>query len=147
MDALLLEPSRISKVASRLIRYSLVNLGKFGSFPASLLLGLHFDITYEIYVDTSAPAPSAILAKHGARAETAAQTAGRIMTDRGEGPSAFGQAKGKKAAKKGKEREAIAGGLYKGNPGWRNLLRPLKRSDVVDAVVGEYAITKCRRMY
>lgn len=69
------------------------------------------------------------------------------MTDRGEGPSAFGQAKGKKAAKKGKEREAIAGGLYKGNPGWRNLLRPLKRSDVVDAVVGEYAITKCRRMY
>ena len=48
---------------------------------------------------------------------------------------AFGQMKGKKRKKdKGASREL--GERVRSNPGWRNMLRPLKRQPLVDAVVG-----------
>jgi tRNA (adenine-N(1)-)-methyltransferase non-catalytic subunit len=111
----------------------LVQLGKFGSFPSSQLLGLHYDITYEISPsetsgggEGSSPAPGTTAG--GGGEETFQQS------ERG-----FGQAKGKKRKKnagKGKDVSAEAGGEGKVNPGWQNLLRPLRRQPLVDAVMG-----------
>jgi hypothetical protein len=111
---------------------SLVQLGKFGSFPSSQLLGLHYDITYEIAPsepsgggEGSSPAPGTNAG--GGGEETSQQS------ERG-----FGQAKGKKRKKnaaKGKD-VAEAGGEGKVNPGWQNVLRPLRRQPLVDAVIG-----------
>lgn len=119
----------------------MVQLGKFGAFPAKLLLGLHYDITYEITPDPSYIPTGGAIGKHGARAETAAQTTGRIMADRGgqTGGNGFGQAKGKKS-KKGQDKggNGLSEGGFKSNPGWGNVLRPLKRENVVDAIVGKF---------
>lgn len=119
----------------------MVQLGKFGAFPSHLLLGLHYDITYEIYPDPQG----------GPVRSTAAST------DRGGSSTAFGQARGKKS-KKGKTKEgddeedsAAAGatgikggkkgaGDVRSNPGWNNLLRPQKRENIVEAVVGGFSI-------
>lgn len=108
----------------QLIRHSLIQLGKYGSFPANLLLGLHYDITYEVYTDPTATIPTEGF-KQGNRAESG----------KGGASSTFGQAKGKKS-KKGKEKEDTKGEV-KSNPGWSNMLRPLRREEVLDAVVGE----------
>ncbi|RSH84275.1 tRNA (adenine(58)-N(1))-methyltransferase non-catalytic subunit trm6 [Apiotrichum porosum] len=96
----------------------LVHLGKFGTFPASELLGLPYDIEYEI-----APGPDA-------PSSTKAATADR---EENWGESGFGQAKSKKHQKKkgGKE----GSDTPKNNPGWLNILRPLKRRPIVDAVI------------
>lgn len=38
--------------------FSVINMGKFGSFRASELIGLPFDMPYEVYADKKAkPAP------------------------------------------------------------------------------------------
>lgn len=90
----------------------LVQLGKFGAFPAKYLVGLHYDITYEIVPNPDAPATADVT-------ET-------------EEEAVFGQAKGKKNKKKGGKK----GG--KGDaPGFKNMLRPLRPRGMVDAVIGE----------
>lgn len=90
----------------------LVQLGKFGAFPAKYLLGLHYDITYEIVPNPDAPANPEVPAM--------------------EEEAVFGQAKGKKNKKKGGKK----GG--KGDaPGFKNMLRPLRPRGMVDAVIGE----------
>jgi tRNA (adenine-N(1)-)-methyltransferase non-catalytic subunit len=118
-----------------ILHHRLVQLGKFGSFPSSQLLGLHYDITYEIAPssepggggESSSPAPGITTGEE--------ETVGR--SERSE--RSFGQAKGKKRknnAGKGKDVDAETGGDGKVNPGWKNLLRPLRRQPLVDAVIG-----------
>jgi len=94
----------------------LVQLGKFGAFPAKQLLGRHYDVTYEIYQSASAVIPEASSSASAA--------------------ASFGQGKGKK-------KKATAGGGKNGgkgnvmsNPGWKNALKPLKERALIDAVVG-----------
>jgi hypothetical protein len=144
----------------------LLNLGKFGSIPASQLLGLPYDITYEILANpidpsSSTPGNATTTAAAGVTATLTAipdETTGAesskqaTETDPATNGAAFGQSRGKKR-KKGKgptgwdEGEAGAGsesaggghkvGGVRTNPGWRNYLRPLKRQPIVDAIVGE----------
>jgi len=95
----------------------LIQLGKFGAFPARELLGLPYDIEYEL------------VNRDGGASTTLA-----TPDENGEGENpAFGQARGKKNKRKGKDG---AEGV-KQNPGWRNVLRPMKRRAVLDAVIGE----------
>lgn len=97
----------------------LIQLGKFGAFPAKELLGLHYDITYEIATDS----------------ETAASTsrATPIAGIEFDAPASdFGQAKSKRKKGKGDKGEAA-----RNNPGWSNILRPLKQRPILDAVIGE----------
>ncbi|RZK00549.1 MAG: hypothetical protein EOO43_25155, partial [Flavobacterium sp.] len=58
----------------------MVQLGKFGAFPAKQLLGRHYDVTYEIY-----QSPNAIIPEAGSSSS---------------GPASFGQGKGKKKIRK-----------------------------------------------
>jgi tRNA (adenine-N(1)-)-methyltransferase non-catalytic subunit len=92
----------------------LVQLGKFGAFPAKQLLGRHYDVTYEIYQSATAVVPEASSSASAA--------------------ASFGQGKGKKKKATG------GGGGGKGNvmsnPGWKNALKPLKERALIDAVVG-----------
>lgn len=118
---------------------SLVQLGKYGSFPSWELIGLHYDITYEI-----AKHPEGTI-KPPERAVTA------LEDPTAPAPSAaFGQKLGKKAAKKSKKNNKkeegeqgqaswVEGGdeKFRSNPAWQNYLRPLKRRPVVEAVLGE----------
>jgi tRNA (adenine-N(1)-)-methyltransferase non-catalytic subunit len=94
-------------------------LGKFGSFPASELLGLHYDITYEVYPDPSKPVPEKSLGAGDESSNTAV----------------YGQGKSKKQ----KKQEVKAGGV-RSNPGWSYLLRPLKRQAVADLIIGKSTI-------
>jgi len=104
-----------------------VQLGKFGAFPAHQLLGLHYDITYEI-----TPSPDSSSSSRLATPRTA---------DEAGNGQAFGQAKGKKRKRdKGKEKEEGAAG-GRTNRGWRNVLRPLKRQPLVDAVIDDITET------
>jgi tRNA (adenine-N(1)-)-methyltransferase non-catalytic subunit len=116
----------------------LVQLGKFGAFPASQLLGLHYDITYEIQT----PKPSSPGPGPGPVGLTVSE-AGNEEAEEGAGAGAkrtFGQPMGKKAKKqKGKGKDA-GGGEWRGqrtNPAWNNVLRPLKRKPIVEAVIGK----------
>lgn len=98
------------------LRVRLVQLGKFGAFPAKQLLGRHYDVTYEIYQSATATIPEA---------STSASAA-----------ASFGQGKGK-----GKKKAASGGknggkGNVMSNPGWKNALKPLKERALIDAVVG-----------
>ena len=124
---------------------SLVSLGKFGAFPARYLLNLPYDITYEIIPNSN---PLDIQTKESSSSSHV---------------SGFGELKGKKSKKgKGKaginddaeEDEDVGRGQGKGkgkgqgragertNPGWGNMLRPLKRQPIAEAVVGElYEVT------
>jgi len=104
-------------------RIRLVQLGKFGAFPARHLLGLHYDITYEITPSSDAAS--------GSRHPTPT-----IGEDSANGV-AFGQVKGKKRKKDKGPGKGEDGDVYRTNPGWRNSLRPLKRQPLVDAVVGQ----------
>jgi tRNA (adenine-N(1)-)-methyltransferase non-catalytic subunit len=97
-----------------------VHLGKFGSFPASELLGLHYDITYEIYPDPSKPLP-----------DKSNKTSGG---DDGAASASYGQGKSKKQKK-----QAAKEGGVRSNPGWSYLLRPLKRAAVADLIIGAYS--------
>lgn len=116
--------------------YSLVQLGKFGAFPASQLLGLHYDITYEIQTPkTSSPGPAAVGQNDGETGTEEAEEGAGVGAKR-----TFGQLMGKKAKKqKGKGKDA-GGGEWRGqrtNPAWNNVLRPLKRKPIVEAVIGK----------
>lgn len=105
----------------------LVQLGKFGAFPASLLLGLHFDVTYEIVTPPS-------------DGDSTRNTPVPVdWAEEGQGP-AFGQARGKKGKKdkKGKGKGQGEDGV-KTNPGWRNTIRPLQRQEVMEAVIGPFS--------
>lgn len=105
-----------------LLTSSLIQLGKFGAFPAKELLGLHYDITYEIAPDAS----------------TAASTSHATPTGEAEfdaPASDFGQAKSKRKKNKGEKGE----GATSNNPGWKNILRPLKTRPILDAVIGKAA--------
>lgn len=100
----------------------LVQLGKFGSFPSKLLLGRHYDVTYEIYQSPTATIP-----------EDSPSAAGKQVA-----AASFGQGKGKnrkKKAGKGGEDGGRGAGVMS-NPGWKNALRPLRRQPLIDAVVG-----------
>ncbi|WVW80830.1 hypothetical protein I302_102819 [Kwoniella bestiolae CBS 10118] len=93
----------------------LIQLGKYGAFPSSQLLGLHYDITYEIIGGPSASGSSTPLP---------------FMPEENQ------QANGKSnKSKKGKSKEN--GSDVKSNPGWKNVLRPLKRQNVLEAVVDD----------
>ncbi|KAK1923132.1 putative eukaryotic translation initiation factor 3 62 kDa subunit [Papiliotrema laurentii] len=120
-------------------REGLVQLGKYGSFPSWELIGLHYDITYEI-----AKHPEGTI-KPPERAVTA------LEDPTAPAPSAaFGQKLGKKAAKKSKKNNKkeegeqgqaswVEGGdeKFRSNPAWQNYLRPLKRRPVVEAVLDD----------
>lgn len=103
-----------------LIQARMVKLGKFGVFPCSELLGLHYDITYEIV---------------GLNAE-ASSSRTRNETDTHEASDArFGQIRGKKKRKQtGPGRDADRSD---DEPASRSVLRPLKRPPIIEAVVGE----------
>lgn len=98
-----------------LIGSSLIQLGKYGAFPASQLIGLHYDITYEI------------VSSSGSGASTPQPGSLDLSTDETQNKKG-----NKKSGNKGKEIAAIS----KNNPGWNNILKPLKRQPVVDAVIG-----------
>lgn len=103
----------------------LVQLGKFGGFPCSDLIGLHYDITYEIVPSGESSTGNA---------------APRVEEDGFVNDAKFGQGKGKKH--KRQKQQASGAGVVQGgektNPGWRNTLRPLKRQPLVDAVIGAW---------
>ena len=104
-------------------RIRLIQLGKYGAFPSKQLLGLHYDITYEITTSSETAAESAI-------GETFAnETSGN--------QPAFGQSRGKK--RKSKKGQSLNQGseTVRTNPGWRSVLRPLKRQPLVNAILGE----------
>jgi tRNA (adenine-N(1)-)-methyltransferase non-catalytic subunit len=96
----------------------LVQLGKFGAFPAKQLLGRHYDVTYEIYQSSATIVPEA------SSSATAA--------------ASFGQGKGKKKKAGGGSGGGKNGGKgnVMSNPGWKNALKPLKERALIDAVVG-----------
>ena len=100
-----------------------MQLGKYGGFPAHQLIGLYFDITYEIAQSTVPADPAA---QSGTQGDSA------VDIDHGAG---FGQKKGKKNKKKDKGKGD--GGNFRSNPAWRNELRPFKSRALVDAVIGE----------
>lgn len=102
---------------------SLIQLGKFGAFPAKELLGLHYDITYEI-------APDAETAASTSRATLEGATFDAPSSD-------FGQAKSKRKKSKGDKGD----GGSRNNPGWKNILRPLKARPILDAVIGVYCVS------
>ncbi|WVF68178.1 hypothetical protein IAT40_002943 [Kwoniella sp. CBS 6097] len=111
----------------------LIHLGKYGSFPSSQLLGLHYDITYEIIAgpsNTSNANPQS-LPGSGASTPTPAPA-----TPAGEESAP--------QSKKGKGKNKDSGGL--GNAAanqlaWRNVLRPLRRQPIVDAVIDDITET------
>ncbi|KAL1410018.1 tRNA (adenine(58)-N(1))-methyltransferase non-catalytic subunit trm6 [Vanrija albida] len=98
----------------------LIQLGKFGSFPAKELLGLHYDITYEVVSGTDG---------------TTTTSEYQIEENAFSSSDNFGQAKGKKN-KKGKGK-GDGNDSSKTNKGWGNLLRPLKRRAIVDALIDD----------
>lgn len=98
-----------------LIGNSLVQLGKYGAFPASQLIGLHYDITYEI------------VSSSGSGASTPQPQSLDFSTE---------ETQSKKGNKKNKNKGKDTAAVSKNNPGWNNILRPLKRQLVVDAVIG-----------
>lgn len=102
----------------------LVQLGKFGAFPAKQLLGRHYDVTYEIY-----QSPNAIIPEAGSSSS---------------GPASFGQGKGKK--KKSGGGNGGGKGNVMSNPGWKNALKPLKEKAIIDAVVGMCGTPSPREM-
>jgi tRNA (adenine-N(1)-)-methyltransferase non-catalytic subunit len=101
----------------------LVQLGKFGAFPAKQLLGRYYDVTYEIYQSANAVVPEAGSSSSG--------------------PASFGQGKGKK--KKSGGGNGGGKGNVMSNPGWKNALKPLKEKPIIDAVVGMLLFTVLER--
>ena len=96
----------------------LLQLGKYGAVPASQLLGLHYDITYEIAPSTDRSRP--VTPAEGIN---------------GEADAPLQQGKSKKSRKeKGKAKENVP----HSHPGWSNVLRPLKRQPIVEAVLGSH---------
>ncbi|ORY20867.1 Gcd10p family-domain-containing protein [Naematelia encephala] len=104
----------------------LVNLGKFGSFPAEKLIGLHYDITYEIITDTSL---------------SEGVPAGDEEEEEEQGERSFGQGPRNKKKKNNKGKGTPGEGGEKTAAGWRNVLRPLKRRAVLDAVIDDITET------
>lgn len=98
-------------------------MGKFGSFPSKLLLGRHYDVTYEIYHSPTANLPES-----------------SSSTPKSAGAASFGQGKGKNRKKKGGkgDEDGGRGAAVMSNPGWKNALRPLRRQPLLDAVVGMF---------
>ncbi|OCF78658.1 tRNA (adenine-N(1)-)-methyltransferase non-catalytic subunit TRM6 [Kwoniella mangroviensis CBS 8886] len=95
----------------------LIQLGKYGAFPSSQLLGMHYDITYEIIGGPSASG-------------SGSSTPLPFMSEE--------NGQNTKNKKKGKSKE---NDNSRTNPGWKNVLRPLKRQNVVDAVVDDITET------
>lgn len=69
-----------------------------------------------------------------AGADAPPTTSMAMSGEQNDGDAQFGQGKSKKQKKQGK---AGAADAAKNNPGWSNILRPLKRRPIVDAVIGE----------
>ncbi|KAK4688605.1 tRNA (adenine58-N1)-methyltransferase non-catalytic subunit, partial [Tremellales sp. Uapishka_1] len=104
----------------------LIQLGKFGAFPSARLLGLQYNITYEIIAGSTS---------------TPTATPSVDLREFSRDDLAFGQAKGKKAKKaKGKEQDDDPA-LSKSKPAWNNVLRPLKRQAMLDAVIDDITET------
>ncbi|WVR08531.1 hypothetical protein IAU60_005586 [Kwoniella sp. DSM 27419] len=101
-------------------KQGLVHLGKYGSFPAAQLLGLHYDITYEII----AAGPSSV-AGSSAPTPVASTSAEEEATS------------GKKGKGKGKGKDSGANNSL----AWRNVLRPLRRPPIVEAVIDDITET------
>ena len=115
-------------VVQRLM-YRLVSLGKYGGFPAQQLLGLHYDITYEITQRTDED-----IEENGAE-ELPLPHASKVPF--GQRLSEKTLKKMKKSQKKGSESKAQAQAeKQKSNPGWSMCLQPLKKRAIVDAIVG-----------
>ncbi|WVQ85808.1 hypothetical protein IAT38_007976 [Cryptococcus sp. DSM 104549] len=108
---------------------SLLQLGKYGSFPASELLGRHYDITYEIIARPGAASGS------GAATPVPDLTEEEALASGEDAASAGGKKGGKKNKGKGKEPSG------KDHIGWKNVLRPLKRQPIVQAVIDDIAET------
>lgn len=108
----------------------LIHLGKFGAFPSSHLLGLHYDITYEIIPDPTSTGSSG---SGGQESEQAQRGFGQ------------GQSKKNKKQKKGGlgnvDAEAGPSGAFKSHPGWGYTVRPLKRQAVGDAIIGQLLLS------
>ncbi|OCF43283.1 tRNA (adenine-N(1)-)-methyltransferase non-catalytic subunit TRM6 [Kwoniella heveanensis CBS 569] len=113
----------------------LIHLGKYGSFPSSQLLGLHYDITYEIIAgpSTSTSAPTST---------GAGQDQAQILPGSGAStPIAPGE-ESVSQNKKGKGKNKDQGGVSAANQlAWRNVLRPLRRQPIVDAVIDDITET------
>ncbi|WWC72581.1 uncharacterized protein I206_106543 [Kwoniella pini CBS 10737] len=115
-------PSDAIKVVT-IEKNGLIQLGKYGSFPSSQLIDLHYDITYEIIGGSFTSSSSS-----------------SSSTSRNSTPLPFlneeiNNKKDKKGKGKSKENDS------KSNPGWKNILRPLKRQNVVEAVIDDITET------
>ncbi|WWC92299.1 uncharacterized protein L201_007253 [Kwoniella dendrophila CBS 6074] len=110
-------PSDAIKVVT-IQKDGLIQLGKYGSFPASQLIGLHYDITYEI-IGGGGPSGSG----------SGSSTPLPFIAPEDQGK------KGNNKKGKGKEND------NKSNPGWKNVLRPLKRQNIVDFVIEDITET------
>ncbi|KAL7422886.1 tRNA (adenine(58)-N(1))-methyltransferase non-catalytic subunit trm6 [Cryptotrichosporon argae] len=109
----------------------LVQLGKFGAFPMSQLIGLHYDVTYEIV-----PGPNA-----GSDAEVERTDEESMNEAPGAGPDGNGKKKKAKGKGKGRDRGDVQEGRDGKHAGWKNVLRPLKQREVLEAVVDDISET------
>ena len=105
----------------------LIQLGKYGSFPAWNLLGKHYDITYEISKTADGEAYP-IPPEYAPREVQGKVPFGQRLSEKKLKKLAQGGGKG---SKKGGEDAA------KTQPGWNAYLRPLKRRAVAEAIIGE----------
>ncbi|ODN83027.1 hypothetical protein L202_01253 [Cryptococcus amylolentus CBS 6039] len=104
---------------------TLVQLGKYGSFPATELIGLHYDITYEIIPGSGSKAGTPAVDEPVAEEPAAAEGSEKK--------------KGKKEKKKvWKGKEVV---VPRSNPGWSNILRPMKPARLADVIVDDVAET------
>ncbi|WVO17302.1 tRNA (adenine(58)-N(1))-methyltransferase non-catalytic subunit TRM6 [Cryptococcus depauperatus] len=107
---------------------SLVQLGKYGSFPASQLFSLYYDITYEIVADSN-----------DSGASTPQPQASEFVNE--EDTVALDGDRGQKGGKKKRGRRKDNVFAPKDSLGWKNVLRPLKRQAVADAVIDDIVET------
>ncbi|KAK8850545.1 hypothetical protein IAR55_004463 [Kwoniella newhampshirensis] len=110
----------------------LIQLGKYGAFPSTQLIGLHYDITYEIIASPST----------AASASSSTSAAASLGPDEDDIAETQSQSQGKKGGKKnkGKGRDNAEISM-KNNVGWKNVLRPLKKQPLVDAVIDDITET------
>ncbi|WWD20728.1 hypothetical protein CI109_105204 [Kwoniella shandongensis] len=115
---------------------SLIQLGKYGAFPCAQLIGLHYDITYEIIA--SLPSGVASTSASASALASASVSVGPEEEEDETPAKSQGKKGGKKNKGKGKDNSEY---LLKNNVGWKNVLRPLKRQPLVDAVIDDITET------
>ncbi|WVQ95674.1 hypothetical protein IAU59_002772 [Kwoniella sp. CBS 9459] len=143
-DSVLLRlPSDAIKVVTA-HKDGLIHLGKYGSFPSSQLLGLHYDITYEIIAGPSNANANVNNISNASVLGTSIPGSGASTPapeDAGTGPESASQTQTKKGKGKNKESGGGSANAAANQLAWRNVLRPLRRQPIVDAVIDDITET------